>query len=58
MLIKNKVWRSLSQKEKFELLLLHANLNVVGKQVIQRVKQWQKNKSYQPNKWRRTHQRR
>jgi len=41
MLIKNKVWRSLSQKEKFELLLLHANLNVIGEQVVQA----QKNKS-------------
>lgn len=50
MLIKNKVWRSLSQKEKFELLLLHANLNVIGEQVIRGVKQRQKNKSYHQDK--------
>lgn len=50
MLIKNKVWRSLTPKEKFDLLLEHANLNVIGEQVIRGVKQRQKNKSYNQNK--------
>lgn len=45
MLIKVRNWRRLTSKEKFELLLLHANLNVIGEQVIEGVKQRQKNKS-------------
>lgn len=50
MLIRVGYWRGLTSKEKFELLLLHANLNVIGEQVIQGVKQRQKNKSYNQNK--------
>lgn len=46
MLIKVKVWRGLSPKEKFDLLLEHANLQVIGSQVVKA----QKNKSYKPNR--------
>lgn len=38
LIIKNYVWKSLSKKQKFDLLLKMSNMNVLGSQVIKDLK--------------------
>lgn len=38
LIIKNKVWKALSPKQKFDLLLKMSNMNVLGSQVIKDLK--------------------
>lgn len=47
LIIKNYVWKSLSPKQKFDLLLKMSNMNVLGSQVVKDLK---KNKPYNQNK--------